>query len=96
MLDKEGLNQLFELLAGHPFLTRLALYHLALNKITQVTLFERSTWDGIFGEHLHRYYSIIRSEEALREMLTKICNQETYTNSYSEEATIYRLEKLGQ
>jgi hypothetical protein len=53
---EEEQTELFELLHGHPFLTRRALYLLAARRIDFETLRRTATRDdGPFGDHL-RYY----------------------------------------
>ncbi len=55
-LRPEEERQLMELLSGHPYLIRRALYLLAKNRITLQTLTSRATDDrGPFGDHL-RYH----------------------------------------
>ncbi|MEL7357911.1 MAG: AAA-like domain-containing protein [Cyanobacteria bacterium J06560_6] len=49
-------HQLMDLLAGHPYLTRLALHHIARGSVDWESLFALASTDaGIFKEHLHRH-----------------------------------------
>ncbi|NEP14664.1 MAG: diguanylate cyclase [Symploca sp. SIO2C1] len=52
----EKLEQLMELLGGHPYLVRLALYHLALGDLTWEQLMQSAATDaGIYRNYLHWY-----------------------------------------
>ncbi|NEO83638.1 MAG: hypothetical protein F6J87_05165 [Spirulina sp. SIO3F2] len=53
-LSTEQLEQLLRLVGGHPYLVRLAFYHLAQGQLTFANLIETATTDtGIFRDHLH-------------------------------------------
>ena len=52
----EKLEQLMQLLGGHPYLVRLALYHLALEDVIWEQLIQTAATDaGIYRNHLHRH-----------------------------------------
>ena len=63
LLNKHGLNwdrkkvaALMSMLGGHPYLVRLALYHLAQQDLTLTELLAEAPTDGgIYGEHLRRH-----------------------------------------
>jgi hypothetical protein len=69
-LSDDQQDQLFELLSGHPYLTRLAFYKLVSAGLTFETLMnEASNADGPFGEHLRsRLFMLQRQPELLGEM----------------------------
>lgn len=55
-LDEPTCEQLMSFLSGHPYLIRLALYHLAKGSISWNDLFITARSDeGIFSDHLHRH-----------------------------------------
>jgi hypothetical protein len=55
-LSDRQLTQLRERMAGHPYLVRLALYHLAKQDISWDSFIETAATDaGIYGDHLHRH-----------------------------------------
>ena len=59
-LEPQVGQQLMNLLAGHPYLTRLALYHIAKGSVDWKNLFELAgTDEGIFRHHLHRHLSTL-------------------------------------
>lgn len=68
------LGELFDLLGGHPYLTRLALYLLASQETQFDTLMATATSDdGPFGEHLTRYWSPISEMPDVRYGLQQAC-----------------------
>jgi len=55
-LSLQQLEQLMQLLGGHPYLVRLALYHLALEDITWEELMQTAATDaGIYRHYLQRH-----------------------------------------
>lgn len=70
-------SQLMTLLAGHPFLTRKALYMVASQQITVSELFEKSTDDqGPFGDHLrYHLFRLSTKPEQKQGLLEVIQNQ---------------------
>jgi hypothetical protein len=54
--NQTQIQQLMSLICGHPYLIRLALYHLALGDITLEKLLQNSaTNEGIYEEHLRHF-----------------------------------------
>ena len=52
-LSSTEVTELFQLLGGHPYLSRVALYYLARREITVAKLkVEAATDQGLFGDHL--------------------------------------------
>jgi hypothetical protein len=91
-LGQPQVDELMHLLNGHPFLTRLALYQLALNKIDMPALLAQATDDsGPFGEHLRHYLRRILKQPELKQALIDICREHRY-----EEGEIFnRLRRNG-
>jgi hypothetical protein len=80
------------LVNGHPFLTRLALYRLALEEIDMQTLLARATEDtGPFNEHLQHYLRRILQKPELRQALSRISRDAIY----EENQIFYRLKGAG-
>ena len=78
-LGQTQVDELMHLLNGHPFLTRLALYQLALNKIDMPALLAQATDDsGPFGEHLRHFLRRILKQPELKQALIDICREHTY------------------
>ena len=54
--DENQVEQLMDLVGGHPFLVRLAMYHIACGDITLDRLVKESaTETGIYCDHLRRH-----------------------------------------
>ena len=75
-LNEANMDQLMSLLAGHPYLVRLTLYHLAKGSIDIETLFiTASTDEGIFNNHLHRHLWNLQQYAELGVSFRKCLNQ---------------------
>ena len=78
---KYGLNwqliqveSLKEIIGGHPFLVRLAMYHISHEEMTlEQILNKAATHEGIYSHHLGRLLKIIRDSH-LTESLKKVIN----------------------
>jgi hypothetical protein len=91
-LKPEEVNSLVELVGGHPFLIRLALYQLAEQKVDMETLLAQATEDnGPFGTHLHLYLLRISETPKLKEALRCVFRD----NCYEDDQTLDQLEGLG-
>ncbi|NEP01068.1 MAG: hypothetical protein F6K58_20900 [Symploca sp. SIO2E9] len=65
-LSPEDLEQLMQLLGGHPYLVRLALHHLAQQETTWEELQQSAATDsGIYGKHLHRHLGHLQQHPGL-------------------------------
>jgi hypothetical protein len=86
------IDSFFNLLSGHPYLTRKALYTLVADKMSLHELFSRATDDqGTFGDHLRRQHWLLRNDKALRENLLQIIQR----NTCDDEAVLFRLLRAG-
>jgi hypothetical protein len=66
-LKIQELDEIMELLQGHPFLIRKALYELVVTKLPLAVLLSRATDDdGPFSDHLHHYLWQLDAQPALR------------------------------
>jgi serine/threonine protein kinase len=91
-LNQAQLNQLMDLVNGHPFLTRLALYQLALGKIDMPTLLVQAAEDiGPFGDHLRHYLRRVLQRPELKRALIRIRHDHTW----EETPVFYRLKEAG-
>lgn len=91
-LSPDQLNDLMDLISGHPYLIRRALYLLATERIELDTLFAQATQDtGPFGDHLRHYLYRILQKPELEQALSDILLQQTY----EENQTFYRLKGAG-
>ncbi|NES71673.1 MAG: serine/threonine protein kinase, partial [Okeania sp. SIO2D1] len=74
----EQTEKLMEMLGGHPYLVRLALYEIASRKMTLERLLELAPTDeGLYYNHLHRHLLNLQKDENLQRAITKVVNAET-------------------
>lgn len=79
-LSSSQINELMKLLAGHPFLTRLSLYLIAMNQISFERLCAQAlAQDGPFGDHLQHFWKILQEEPVLRATIKTILKNQTHT-----------------
>lgn len=87
------LQPLLDLIGGHPYLVRLALYSLGQQEITlEQLLAEAPTPAGIYGEHLRHQLSLLQKDSTLAIALKQILSDES---THLEPLTTYKLESLG-
>jgi serine/threonine protein kinase len=91
-LTQAEIGDLMNLLSGHPFLTRLALYQVTLGKIDMPALLNQATEDtGPFGEHLRHYLLRVLAQPELKRALGQIAQRQTY----EENHIFHRLKEAG-
>lgn len=91
-LNIAQLDQLFDLLAGHPYLTRKALYLVASRRNTFTELLEKACEDdGPFGDHLRNYLFRMGDQEKLKSGLIQALN----TQRCSDEHVFFQLRGSG-
>ena len=65
-LSSTQIEQLMQLVAGHPYLVRLAFYHLARQELTWKELIQTAATDaGIYHHHLHQYLGSLQAHPNL-------------------------------
>jgi len=88
-------DQLVEVVAwlnGHPFLTRLVLHEVDQGQVDFTTLLSQATQEnGLFGDHLQRYYYMVAKHPELKEALHQIIQSESCSN----DELFYRLQAIG-
>jgi hypothetical protein len=93
LLRASELDQLFALLNGHPYLTRLAFYRLAVDKVPFSTLLQDAAGtDGPFGEHLRHLLLLIQEYDA---RLKAALRQAIAIGTVPDEDAYYRLHAAG-
>ena len=84
--------QLMELLAGHPYLTRKALYLLVTEDLSWGELLRVAAVDqGPFGDHLRRQQWLLRNEPDLRLALKQVVERQRC----DDEMALFRLLQAG-
>jgi hypothetical protein len=78
-LSKEEVWQLTDLVGFHPFLIRLALYHMATNKTSLAEILNHGYLaDGLFGNHLMSHLRYLeRQPEELCQIMSQVVNSES-------------------
>lgn len=91
-VTEAGLPELRNLLGGHPYLIRKALYTMVTERLPWSRLTQAATLDhGPFGDHLRRQQWLLRDEPALREALKQIVEQ----GHCADEMALFRLLQAG-
>lgn len=91
-LSAAELQQLMELLGGHPYLVRRALYLVASGRITPAELFEKAADDrGPFGDHLRYHLFRLHNRTELVDAFRQVITQ----NRCRDERIAYRLQGAG-
>jgi hypothetical protein len=93
ILDRSELDGLHDLLAGHPFLTRLAFYRLSAEaspsfKVLDTTAAEP---DGPFGDHLRAMLVLLRQQPGLLAAMRQVIAH----GSVPDDEIYYRLHGAG-
>lgn len=101
LTQRHGLNwaasevdQLMAIVGGHPYLVRLALYHLAQQHLTLSQLVESApTEAGIYGDHLRRHLWNLKQHPALAHEFSRVVSSETAVEV--ESVLAFKLHSLG-
>lgn len=85
-------RQLMDLVGGHPYLVRRALYLISKHRITVGALLSRATDDrGPFGDHLRYHLFRMHDKQELVDGLRKVISH----NVCQDERTFFRLRGAG-
>jgi MinD-like ATPase involved in chromosome partitioning or flagellar assembly len=91
-ITENDFETFFELLGGHPFLTRKALYLLVTENLTWKSLYKDAADDhGPFADHLRRQLWLLRTDKALTDALKEIIRE----NKCSNDKVLWRLSRGG-
>ena len=76
-LSSDYLNQLMDLVAGHPYLIRLAFYYLKCQELTFTELLETAVTDaGIYRDILQRNLSLLQKDNELVEGFKEVLDSD--------------------
>jgi hypothetical protein len=85
-------DQLYELLSGHPYLTRLAFYRLVSSDLNFETMIaDSSSTDGPFGEHLRSRMFMLQQQPDLLSAMRRVVSK----GAELDIDTYYRLHAAG-
>jgi len=91
-VKEEDQEAFFQLLNGHPYLTRKALYLLVSKNWTWENLYQRATDDqGPFADNLRRQLWFIQEDEILQSVLRQVL----YQNRGDNDKALWRLLRAG-
>lgn len=92
--EAQDWRSLLEMLGGHPYLVRLALYHLCQQEVPLAQLLlEAPTQAGIYGDHLRYYWTILQDYPDLLAALEQVVIGEQ--GAELESIAAYQLESMG-
>jgi hypothetical protein len=90
----EDTQQLMAMVRGHPFLIRLALYHLARQDVTfQQLLQDAPTAAGVYSDHLRRCLGNLNQQPELASALKQVVTAESPVQL--ESFAVYQLDSMG-
>lgn len=93
-LTSSAIETLMSLVGGHPYLVRLALYHLTINQLTLAELCETGpTEAGIYGDHLRRHLANLKQNPELAQAYRAILDASIPLQLDSE--CTFKLHSLG-
>jgi len=92
-LSEAELSQLLELVGGHPYLVRKALYALANGLPLATFLAEAPTRAGVYCDHLRGLLKAVENHPELAEALRQVVGSSEPVKLRSEQA--FKLESLG-
>jgi hypothetical protein len=101
LTQRHGLNwsatqveQLMSIVGGHPYLVRVALYHIAQQEITLDRLLDTAATEaGLYGDHLRRHLWNLQQHPKLAEAFTKVVT--TSKPVELESMLAFKLHSLG-
>ena len=93
-LDTKAIQELMEMVGGHPYLINLALYHLRKQEMTLSELLQKATTQtGIYRNHLRNHLLTLRQEPELSTALDQVINADS--NVEIDVIIGYKLESMG-
>ena len=91
---EEQVGQLMQIVGGHPYLLRVALYEIARQRMSVEELLQVApTEGGLYGDHLRRHYLNLKSDDELVAALRQVVSANEPIQVGTEEA--FRLRSLG-
>ena len=92
--NSSEIERLMGMVNGHPYLVRVALYHLSRNQLSLKKLLrEAATLTGIYSNHLRRHWVTLQRYPELKLALQQVINSQESTPL--EAITAYKLESMG-
>ncbi len=93
-LNETDTEALMKMIGGHPYLIRLALYHLAQQETTLTQLLEKAaTLDGLYSDYLRSHLTTLQKNPDLIPSLKQVL--ETENSVHLDAIAAYKLESMG-
>lgn len=93
-LSEKAITKLIDILGGHPYLIRLALYHISCNLLDLETLLANAAKEsGIYSHHLRRYLETLQQKPSLAASFKQVVNANEPVNLNPMQ--IYQLYSMG-
>lgn len=93
-VDSPYINLLFKIIGGHPYLVRLAFYHLARHRLSFTQLLEdAATPAGIYDDHLRRHLETLQQKPELAEAFKQVVHADQPMQI--EPILAYQLQRMG-
>lgn len=90
----EDTQRLMAMVSGHPYLIRLALYHLARQDVTfQQLLQDAPTAAGVYSDHLRRCLGNLKQQPELASALKQVVTAQSPVQL--ESVAVYQLDSMG-
>ena len=88
------LEELRAMVGGHPYLLRLAMYEIAMGKVTLQNLLQSATTEaGIYNNHLRSLLGVVQTVPELQTCLKRVVNSNVGVEL--DPMLIYKLHSLG-
>ncbi len=88
------LEELRTMVGGHPYLLRLAMYEIAMGKVTLKNLLQSATTEaGIYNNHLRYLLGVLQTAPELAQSLKRVVNSNVGVEL--DPMQIYKLHSLG-
>ncbi len=92
--ENSQIEALMRLVGGHPYLVRLALYHIAQQQLTLATLLETAaTESGLYGDHLRRHLWSLQQHPELAAAFGNVLKSDGAVEV--ESAIAFKLHSMG-
>lgn len=92
--DEKQITSLMAMVGGHPYLLRLAMYYVSNEEVALDQLLEEApTEDGIYSDHLHRYWKTLSSNSELATTVQTVMSAKSPVPV--ERSLSYQLRSMG-
>jgi hypothetical protein len=95
-IEQTQIEQLMQMLGGHPYLIRVALYHLVENKQNLEQLLSLKTiYSSPFSSHLRRHLRYLQEQALLAKAWQRVLNTDTNSSTTIDSIEMFKLHSIG-